>query len=161
MSSLQRAVEAAKQSTPTYLTSHGQFERSFASGLDLTEFGNSSKADDQRESAASHLLRVKAKERKIKEDEEIAEQRLQEIIKDRSAQINEVLRKQKQEGNVVVNTLVQMHASDTSDLSMFRKNKKLNKKLNSDRRRSGGASTATTAKKSMGKAHKKSSRSKH
>ena len=156
MSSLQRALEAVKKTKPTYLTSKGQFEQCFAAGLDLTEFGSSSPSNVPQVSAAAELLSVKEKEKRIKDEEEIAEQRMQQVIKDRVADIDEAIRKNR-EGNIVVHALVQMHGTDTSDSSMFRKHKKLSKKLTA-LRRSNNTGASTTV--STGKAHKKSRRSK-
>lgn len=157
MSSLQRALDAAKKTKPTFLTSKGQFEQSFASGLDLTEFGNSSPDNAPQASAAAELLRVKEKEKRIKEEEEISEHRMRQVMKDRAADIDEAIRKNR-EGNIVVKALVQMHDTDTSDPSMFRKLKKRSKKLNSGRRPNNAAAATTM---STGKAHKKSRRSKY
>jgi hypothetical protein len=76
------------------------------------------------------------------------------VIKVRSADINTAIRQQR-EGDFVTKALVQMHESDTCDPSMFRKNKKLTKKLTSGRRSNGCASTR------LEKPHKKSRRSKY
>jgi hypothetical protein len=155
MSSLQRALAEHQSSKPAFQTTKGQFENCFAAGLDLTEFGNSSESDFPKESAAAQLLRVKEKEKKLKDDEEVAERRLREVIQVRAAEINDTIRKTIQ-GNVLVNALVQMHGSDTRDTSIFRKNKKLSKKLTSGRRSNALPSTTGPMK-----AHKKTHRAKY
>jgi hypothetical protein len=163
MTSLQKAAAAAaKSSKSSFQTSHGQFETWFASGLDLTEFGNASTTSgdqsSRRESAAAQLLRVKEEEKRLRNEEEDAEEKMHLVVQGRVANIQETIKK-KHESNVLVNALVQMHGSDTSDPSMFRKNKKLSKKLskkvNPTRRHIPPVSGST------GKAHKKSRRSKY
>jgi len=156
-SSLQKAAAAVTKSNASYQTSNGQFETCFAAGLDLSEFGTGSQAQNGShllsESAAAQLLQVKEAEKREREEEEAANQRVQKLISKRSASIRESIKK-KQESNVVVNALVQMHGRDTSDPSVYRKHKKLSKKL--------GFSRPTSSTQSGGsKAHKKSRRSKY
>jgi hypothetical protein len=162
MTSLQKAAAEAKNSKSSFQTSHGHFENCFASGLDLSEFGgastttnNNGEEHPRRESASAQLLRVKEEERRRNHEERDAEEKMQKVVQGRVTNIQETIKK-KRDSNVVVNALVQMHGSDTSDPSMFRKNKKLSKKVTSARRHTPSASASTG-----NKAHKKSRRSKY
>ena len=163
MTSLQKAAAAVTISTSSKglnsscETAKGQFERCFASGLDLSEFGttNGEGSDKPLQSAAAQLLRVKEGERRRKEQEEMADIRTREVVRERITDVRETL-KLKRESNILVNALVQMHGSDTMDPSVFRKNKKLPKKLASVKHPvSSGPSKGTKM------AHKKSRRSKY
>lgn len=165
-SSLQQAVAAAAANktlkSSSYQTSRGQFETCFAAGLDLSEFG----VDDNRtpsssslsvnppvrESAAAQLLRVKEAEKRQKEEEHAADKRMQAIVQERTANIRETI-KRKEESNILVNALAQMHGQDTSDTSIYRKHKRLERKL--------GLTKRSAAVGGNHKAHKKSRRSKH
>lgn len=160
MTSLQKAAAAAENSNKSsFHTSHGQFETCFASGLDLTEFGSASTTgadgDACRESASAQLLRLKKEEKRRKQDDEDAEEKMRKVVQGRVANIQEAIKKKHESSNVLVNALVQMHGSDTSDASMYRKNKKLSKKLSPTRRHTPTVSAPS------GKAHKKSRRSKY
>ena len=152
------AANSSSQSlNSSFQTAKGQFERCFASGLDLSEFGttNGESCDKPLESAAAQLLRVKEEERLRKEQEEMADQRTQQVVRERITDIRETIQR-KREANILVNALVQMHGSDTSDPSVFRKNKKLPKKLASVKHHVSSL-PAHGAK----MAHKKSRRSKY
>lgn len=162
-SSFQKAAASSRNSEPSFQTSHGHFETCFASGLDLTEFGSALTTDDEnndepprRESAAAQLLRVKQEEKRQQQEEEAADDKMQKVVQGRAANIQETINK-KRESNVLVNALVQMHGSDTSDPSVYRKNKKLSKKITSSTKRGAPSLSAHAG----GKAHKKSRRSKY
>ncbi len=157
MTSLQKAAAAASQSSRlSFLTSNGQLENCFASGLDLSEFDGAAaeSGDEPLECAAAKLLLVKEEERRQREREENSDKRMQEVVRERVAGMQEILKKNR-ESNVLVNALVQMHGVDTRDPSVFRKNKKLAKKICNVKHH------ASFAPSSYRKAHKKSHRSKH
>jgi hypothetical protein len=149
MTSLQRAVVAAKESKPQYETSNGAFETCFAGGLDLSEFSNpSSSLVQPGKSAAAELLRVKAKERNQREEEEAAERRMEEIIKQGVSNLEQSLKKTPRP-SIVVDALVKMHGSDTSE-SLYRGKKSRQRKSGSSRNNA-----------SSSKAYKKSKKSKY
>lgn len=158
MSSLQRAVNKANKKSQQALfpTSKGQFENSFATGLDLSELGDSSfRGEVPQESAAAQLLKVKAKEARQEAQNEADESRLRGVVQAQADYIDATI-KRGREGNVLVNALVQMHGNDTKDPSVFRKTKKLSKKMISGRK-----AKSFTSKAVVGKAHKKRRFSKH
>lgn len=158
ITSLQKAATAAaaKKAQASYHTSKGQFETCFATGLDLSEFDKNplrNGGGTPVESAASRLLRVKQAEKRRKEEEDAADQRLRQIVQEESAKTRESLEREK-ESNTVVNALVHMHGHDMSDPSAFvyRKHKKLGKK--------SGVSRRSKLSPAKGKARKKARHSK-
>ena len=106
--------------TPT--TSRGEFESSFAGGLDLSEFLNTNKKTNTmpQKSAAKELLRVKSLEKRQREKDEAEEQRLGIAVQNRVSNFEESLllaeqRKRKSTGSIVVDALVKMHGHDTAE----------------------------------------------
>lgn len=82
MTSLQRASCTGKLEAEK-----GTFESSFAAGLDLSEFGLSSK---KQQSAAAELLRIKAEQAHQATNEEREERWIQELAKARGKQLQAV-----------------------------------------------------------------------
>lgn len=164
MTSLQRAVAAATSAENTakasFKTGGGQFENSFAAGLDLSEFGSTSSSTQPRICAAEQLLQVKKQERLQREENAKEDRRMEEIVQRRIAGIENTLRRTKaaNDSNVVVNALVQMHGTDTDDLRVNRKTKKMMKKARAQQR---AANSPAPSIRSGSKVHKKSRRSKY
>lgn len=158
MTSLQRAAAtiAAPQSKPSYTTANGNFERSFAASLDLSEFGVQSNGTGvPKESAAAELLRIKQEESKKKEDEAAAEFAMEQAVMNRKLDFEHARKKKEgeKESNIVVDAILRMHKSDTKDLSIYRASKKVMK--------SKARNTATSRPANSGKAFKKSRRAKY
>lgn len=78
-SSLQRAVQQSQQ--------RGAFESSFASGLDLSEFGGSSSTTTHHKSAAAQLLELKRREAQVAARQEQEEVRLQSLARAKARQL--------------------------------------------------------------------------
>ena len=123
-------------------------------GCDSAAPCGGNKYPSRMESASAQLLRVKEEEKRRKQVEEVAETNMQEVVQSRISHIHETIKKNRQ-SNVLVNALVQMHGSDTSDPSMHRKNKKLSKKISHSRRQSSSVSSSAR------KAHRKTTRNKY
>lgn len=128
---------------PLTTTSKGEFESSFAGGLDLSEFLNTNKKTSTipQKSAAKELLRVKSLEKRQREKDEAEERRLGIAIQNRVSNLEESLhlaeqRKRNSTGSIVVDALVKMHGHDTAE-SPF----KLQKKSSSS---GGGGKRRTT-----------------
>jgi hypothetical protein len=83
-SSLQRALASSSRAP----SQKGSFEREFAGGLDLSEFSNNPHSKDDTSASAS-LLRVKLLESKRKEQEELEEKRIQDLLEQKQKRINE------------------------------------------------------------------------
>jgi hypothetical protein len=134
MTSLQRALAAKKPSK-------GAFETVFAGGLDLSEFSTGTttyqKSDGTPKSAAAELLRIKAEERKQRDESEAADRRMEEIVKKRVSNLEQCLNKERPSNNIVVDALVKMHGSDVSAPSYRQKRK-------SGPRKSGSSKTGTS-----------------
>jgi hypothetical protein len=120
MSSLQRALAAKKPSK-------GTFETCFAGSLDLSEFSTGmttdKKSDGTLKSAAAELLRIKAEERKQREESEAADRRMEEIVKKRVSNLEQCLKKERPSNNIVVDALIKMHGNDVSAPSYRQKRK--------------------------------------
>ena len=120
LSSLQKALETTKdQSKSQIQTSKGEFESCFAGGLDLSEFGNSTQ--QKPKSAAAELLRIRAEEKKQRQKNQMAEQRMEQIIKQRVSNLESALSKQPKSDSVLVDALVKMHGQDVSAPTYRRK----------------------------------------
>ena len=113
----------------SFETANGEFESCFADGLDISEFLNTSaKEGKPQPSAAEQLLRIKAIEKKEREEEEAQEQRLELSIEKRASNIAKSLEKEKRgPASIVVDALVKMHGHDTAEPS-YRGKKKFGKK---------------------------------
>ena len=99
----------------------GSFEACFATGLDLSEFGNEGKGGaDEGTSASFHLLQVKEKEALNKEYQEMEEIRMQEIIQQRKEKMEKSRQKstsasQPHAGQLLQTTLERPTASVRTD----------------------------------------------
>jgi hypothetical protein len=128
LTSLQRAVAESQQQTGTGSTSgkKGCFESCFASGLDLSEFATSnSTPPPSKISAASELLKVKAREREEQEKEQLEEERMQMLVQQRAVQLKQSFNQRQQDRllgsnasqSAFTNALLSMHKTDQIRLS--------------------------------------------
>ena len=144
--SLQRSLQKSQDEKrlKKYETSNGNFESCFANGLDLSEFASSSSSNDglslpKRESAAAELLRIKKLEIEKQRREEMEEQTMTKVIQRRAQNMKKSLMQQKRQqqsagGNsVLVNALVSMHQGDEVRAFSSASQRKLKKKLSSNR----------------------------
>jgi hypothetical protein len=124
---LQRAVAESQQQAGRGSSSEtkGGFESCFASGLDLSEFSTSDSTTAPKLSAASELLKVKAREREEQEKEQVEEDRMQSVVQQRAVQLKQSFNQRQQDrllGNnasqsAFTNALLSMHKTDQIRLS--------------------------------------------
>eukprot|EP00980_Cylindrotheca_fusiformis_P018803 scaffold6265_cov193-Cylindrotheca_fusiformis.AAC.23 len=136
-------MTSTKPLSSSFATSAGEFESTFADGLDISEFDTSVATPTAQKgsvrSAAADLLRVKEIEKKQREEEEAEEGALQVAVQERASIVEESLIKQKRNsGSIVADALVKMHGQDTHEPSY--RSKKMGK------RRSGHRPTVSSTK---------------
>ncbi|CAJ1915508.1 unnamed protein product [Cylindrotheca closterium] len=101
-------------STSLITTSKGEFESCFAVGLDLSEFDNQNAPNKPTTSAAAELLQVKKLEREQRMQEEAAEEKMKNCIRQQISTLRSS-QQRRTPGNMLVDALVKMHGGDTDD----------------------------------------------
>lgn len=110
------------------------FETSFSNGLDLSEFVSSSLVNDNDcsapkiESASGELLRLKHKEKCVKEAEEheevIMQQQAAIKVQKQIKRLEDITKQEETKSDVVYGALVSMHVTDASGGKKERKQAK-------------------------------------